>query len=479
MIFGTELCEQFVNHEIMSLAEDPSFKVRKAVAEHLVEISKVVAPSTFSNKMLPLYYSLARDTIWGVRKAAADSIVGMAKLVNLQTRLTDLTNVLCTLLEDISQWVQKAALQRLGEFIAALMPSIIPSQLVTYYATMAIANESDEEEVGYQCAYNFPGVFYACGKPQWDKLRKTYFALWELDFPRVVRTLCSSLHEVVRILGSDRAASELVPLFLENLQELGEGVVPLLKNAGSVLASANHEQRSTFLECLQALHDKSGNKWRVRQTIATHLFDYAKNYEMEVIFKSFWPLCLTLCSDNVWSVRMSSAKTAWRFTDHCRTQDFCETMKSDVAALAGNPRWNVRAVFCVVCGEMWRTKELLVEGCLNLLLEMLEDKVQGVRMAALKSLETISRNSSDCVNIQETLRGNPLLQEMLSRIREEEIEEMKDVQEKVEVSSFVTEEEASQIDEETLLKEIETEGPEKKVKIPVGIKIDEVDGPIN
>lgn len=220
-LFGTELCEQFVTHEIMSLSEDPSFKVRKATAEHLVAICKVVTPATYSQRMFPLYCRLASDSIWGVRKAAADNIVEIAKLSSLEERLNTLTHILLTLLQDISQWVHKAASQKLGQFIATLIPSVIPPALIDIYSSMAFSEGADEEEVIYQCAYNFPAVLYACGKGLWNKLSKIYRALWDVNIDKVTYSLASSVHEVAKLLGPEQAATAIMPIFLEQLEDNG------------------------------------------------------------------------------------------------------------------------------------------------------------------------------------------------------------------------------------------------------------------
>jgi hypothetical protein len=77
-----------------------------------------------------------------------------------------------------------------------------------------------------------------------------------------------------------------------------------------------------------------------------------------------------------------------------------------------------------------------------------------------------------------SLRANELIQKMLKQEEEKEklpLEETKATYEKMEVYEFITEEEACKVDEESLLKEIETEGPEKIAKIPIGMKIDEID----
>eukprot|EP01022_Parablepharisma_sp_SALTPOND_P033017 TRINITY_DN88052_c0_g1_i1.p1 TRINITY_DN88052_c0_g1~~TRINITY_DN88052_c0_g1_i1.p1 ORF type:complete len:729 (-),score=60.12 TRINITY_DN88052_c0_g1_i1:3672-5789(-) len=392
-IFGTELCEQFVTHEIMSLAEDPSFKVRKAVAEHLVEICKVVAPITFTQKMFPLYCTLAADTIWGVRKAAADNIVEVAKLCDLEVKLTVLTSIMLALLQDISQWVQRAALQRLGEFIATLMPSIIPTNLVDSYATMAVVKGSDEEEVVYQCAYNFPAVLYACGKSQWEKLRNIYLSLWDLDSDKVTHTLCCSIHEIAKILGSETASDELLPIFLERVQDIDENLIPLLENASDMLSMANEDQEEEFLENLQNLLEDSGKKWRVREAIANHLFDYAKHYTPSIVFKKFWGIAMMLCGDNVWHVRKGAAKNVWRLLDYCKGQEFQTMMKSDILSLAEDSKWNSRQLFCLMCMEMWQAEELLADSFIEKLAGLAKDKVPGVRISVANALKTIYKRS--------------------------------------------------------------------------------------
>ena len=394
-IFGTELCEQFVTHEIMSLAEDPSFKVRKAAAEHLVEICKVVAPATFIQKMFPLYCTLAGDTIWGVRKAAADNIVEIAKLCSLDVRLTILTSILQTLLQDISQWVQRAALQRLGEFIATLMPSIIPNSLIDSYAAIAVVKGSDEEEVVYQCAYNFPAVLYACGKSHWEKLRKIYLSLWDLESDKVTHTLCCSLHEVCKILGSEVASEGLLPIFLERCQDIDGNLLPLLENAGDILSLAKEDQKEEFLESLQTLQEESGKKWRVREAIATHLFDYAKHYDAHTVFKKIWAIAMLLCVDDVWHVRNGAAKNVWRLLNYCKTEECLEMMKLDVISLSGDSKWSTRQQFCIICGEMWQCADLLEGHFIVPLVELAKDKVVGVRIAVMNALKNITSKSGN------------------------------------------------------------------------------------
>jgi len=477
----------------MCLAEDPSFKVRKAAAEHLVEICKVVVPLTFTQKMFPLFCTLAADTIWGVRKAAADNIVEIAKLCNLETRLTVLTPILLNLLQDISHWVQRAALQRLGEFIATLMPNIIPAALVDSYSSMAVVKSADEEEVVYQCAYNFPAVLLACGKSQWEKLKGIYKSLWDLDSDKVTHTLCCSLHEVAKILGKEISESELMPIFLDRIQTIDENLFPLLQNAPFFLDISNEDQKDEFLETLQMLHEDSKKKWRVREKIAENLYEIAKHYNQAIVFKKIWGLAMLLCGDDTFNVRKMSAKVIWKLLDYCKDEEFVSMMKGDIQSFAKDDKWIARQLFCIICKEMWSCTEFLTGGFLEQLAELAKDKTPGVRIMAANALKTISTKNGIFLNIIfgiEKLKSNELIIKTINDLKNDSCKNVKEIllleeakqaisiikpDAKIEQSELITEEQATKIDIEAILKEIETEGPDKIAKMPVGMKIDEID----
>ena len=69
-VMGRELCCQFVLPEIVSLADDPAFRVRKAAALRIGALCVVVGEELTVARLLPVYEVLSRDEIWGVRKAS-------------------------------------------------------------------------------------------------------------------------------------------------------------------------------------------------------------------------------------------------------------------------------------------------------------------------------------------------------------------------------------------------------------------------
>ena len=63
---GQELCNQFVVPTMEHLADDESFRVRKAVALHLSGIIKSVDYEVNDERLVPMWITLAEDEIWGV-----------------------------------------------------------------------------------------------------------------------------------------------------------------------------------------------------------------------------------------------------------------------------------------------------------------------------------------------------------------------------------------------------------------------------
>jgi len=59
--FGPEICSNYLMYEIVSLQDDPVYKVRKETVRHIVNISKVVQPEMFIGVLLPVFKKLCTD----------------------------------------------------------------------------------------------------------------------------------------------------------------------------------------------------------------------------------------------------------------------------------------------------------------------------------------------------------------------------------------------------------------------------------
>lgn len=252
---------------------------------------------------------------------------------------------------------------------------------------------------------------------------------------------------------------------------------------------AEPESKLAFLDLLQTLHEESGKKWRIRNTIAQHIFDYAQHYEPEPVFKKMWGLTMLLCVDDVSRVRESAAKQVWRIVAKCKDQEFISIMTSDVQMLAGDQKWSCRQLYTIICAEMWQDLELLESTFLSGLLGLCKDPAVGVRLAAAKSLKKMLDSSGTSAFLEsiEKIRTNAWIQQAEKDLREDSSPRIKEVflqgvggdgkkqEEEKMPGELISEEDATKIDLTSIEKEIAQEGGEKKSKMPLGFKIDEID----
>ena len=110
-VVGRDLCCQFVLPEIVSLADDPVFRVRKAAALKLGSLCSAVGEQLSVQRLLPVYEVLARDEIWGVRKASVESMAEVAAVMPVEVRTGQLVALFQEFHGDGSRWVRIAACQ--------------------------------------------------------------------------------------------------------------------------------------------------------------------------------------------------------------------------------------------------------------------------------------------------------------------------------------------------------------------------------
>jgi serine/threonine-protein phosphatase 4 regulatory subunit 1 len=73
LTFGLNLATQFVTPELISLAEDPVFRVRKSAALNLKLVMAETTHQDAINRLQPAYCRLGRDDMHRVRKMCAEA----------------------------------------------------------------------------------------------------------------------------------------------------------------------------------------------------------------------------------------------------------------------------------------------------------------------------------------------------------------------------------------------------------------------
>ncbi|EEY69065.1 uncharacterized protein PITG_05244 [Phytophthora infestans T30-4] len=161
--FGPELCQQFCVPELISLSEDPVFRVRKSTALSFSNVCKTAGVELSRERLIPAFHRLSKDDIWGVRKACAECLVNVALALAPADRGPMLIPLFESFINDSSRWVRMAAYQSLGPFLAALEKNQVTDELVGHFTSMATTAASQlggsgEVDIKFHCAFNFPAV---------------------------------------------------------------------------------------------------------------------------------------------------------------------------------------------------------------------------------------------------------------------------------------------------------------------------------
>ena len=239
-LLGKDICQNFLMYEIVSLQDDPIYRVRKETVSRMINISKVLGKEIFLHILFPVYKKLANDQIWGVRRSAVEMLPHISSLCPTEIKNGILIDMFKKFASDTSKWVKMATFQYLGPFIASYAGNESnPQVLIEYYVSMCQQqNQSPDNEVPYHCAFNFPAVLHTLGASHWPKLKPLHEMLAKDPRWKVRRTLAFSLFEVAKIIGPQLTESELVPAlfqFMKDVDEVREGINLTLPKFLSVL----------------------------------------------------------------------------------------------------------------------------------------------------------------------------------------------------------------------------------------------------
>ncbi|ETW06513.1 hypothetical protein, variant [Aphanomyces invadans] len=351
---GRDLCCQFCVPEFISLAGDPVFRVRKAIALNCVQVCTTAGPDVTEERLLPAFLRLANDDIWGVRKACAESLSDFAKTLPLSTRATVLAPLFSAFAKDQSKWVRIAAYQQLGPFMSTLSPATISDVLVTAYTNMAtqpgvLLLGGAESDIKFHCAFNYPAVTTTLGVHQWGKLAAGFDALARDGFWKVRRTLSYSLHEMAKLLGPDLTEKHLVPAFAYFLDDVDDVKLGSITHFCDFLARVPPSSRSRFLPELAkftALPSKFKLKWRFRALVAQQLPSFCTVFDAPATFDAVAPLVFSLSQDDVATVRDASiAAMPPLFAAVKESDEWTCSLSDQLLALQASPKYLTRQTF--------------------------------------------------------------------------------------------------------------------------------------
>ncbi|RHY11173.1 hypothetical protein DYB28_000016 [Aphanomyces astaci] len=307
--------------EFISLAGDPVFRVRKAIALNCVQVCTIAGPA-----VTEAFLRLAKDDIWGVRKACAESLSDFAMTLSGPTRARVLAPLFSTFATDQSKWVRIAAYQQLGPLIATLSRDGVSDVLVTAFTNMATKPSTlllggAEADIKFHCAYNYPAVAATVGPTLY----------------------------MAKLLGPDLTDAHLVPAFAYFLDDIDDVKLGSITHFGEFLARVPPSSRARFLPELAkftALPPKFKLKWRIRAVVAEQLPAFCTVFETSATFDTVAPLVFALSQDDVACVRDASiAAMPSLFASVKDSAEWTDALTSQLLDLQTSPSYLTRQTF--------------------------------------------------------------------------------------------------------------------------------------
>ena len=82
-----------------------------------------------------------------------------------------------------------------------------------------MTEKSNNKDVCYYAAFNFPAFIDVQGKDDWPKFKKLFQKLTSVSDISTKRTLSHSIHELAQVLGPELVMSDLVSVFNKFLED--------------------------------------------------------------------------------------------------------------------------------------------------------------------------------------------------------------------------------------------------------------------
>ena len=413
-ILGRDLLEQYVVPQVASFADDHECKVRKSVAENLINICEGISPECFKKKMLPLYEKISKDSMWNVRKVAVEILPKITKLCDKEIISSKLLNIFKSFCQDQKNFVRYEAVEIFGEFLSLLDKDDIKNytQLLDFYINTIEEctknNKKDDITIIQKCAYNFPAVLVMYGAENWEKLKPCFVKMAEQKDDRIKMPLAASLGEISKILGNEVTENDLLDFvdkfYKENNSEMKMKILGILPD---IIRNISSNKKNQYLENIKIMIGNKEDKWRKRLAYSKIIGKFHNTYSDTIIYKRVFPIAINFCFDDVHTIREKSAGHNSRILLQLLTgkEDYKKKTYTIVKSFAQSINFSYRQLFILMCKHLFESEELYKNYIAPLLLDLAYDKIVNVRISLSKFIEKIiKKNKFNYLKNDETMR---------------------------------------------------------------------------
>ncbi|ORX50959.1 ARM repeat-containing protein [Hesseltinella vesiculosa] len=322
-VLGPERATEDCLPIVEQLAQDAMFFVRKEAAVAIGSLANVVDPQVALDRLLPLYSAYTRDSIWHVRCSCLLTLPLLCGVLDDETKAQLAVEAVEMFKNDVSRNVRNTLAEVIGELITKFLPDDwettgtpgkVPEPLLEFFLSLGASSNSNqmfklETDRALICAYNFPAVVVTAGADFWDShLKETYLGLTKDYQIKVRRTFAYSLHEIARIIGSERTERDLVQIFALYLMDLDDVKQGVMEHLADFLGTLAVSSRNEYIPILIEVWDGVMTNWRLRDTLAAQLREIALLFDAARVVEHILPLAIRGCHDEFATVRQTAVE---------------------------------------------------------------------------------------------------------------------------------------------------------------------------
>ena len=433
--FGQDWCENYLMPQLWFFGNDEEEEIRKQVLTALPFLCCEISYEMIGTKIYNLIKKIASDKCTDIRK---NSIPCLANIINVYQEkgkkskemekkkeiekeknkeknndkpeekineikidpgsVKNFLGIIEKFILDKEKCVRDKVIEHIGEIISPLEKEELSQKLLNFYIDSANEfyynkeivpiksskktskkkednpEESKNENINYWFAYNFPAVLLCYGMELWPKLGPIFKNMCKEKDLKVRRSIISSFHEIVKIVGEEITEKELLILYDNFLNSKNPGEKKYaIKNLPKLLSNVSKEIREKYFKYFDAvsifqknINNKAGNlfftNWKNKVDVIEGILLYYNLYDKDVVYKSILPQCINFCFDDVYKVRSISCKVLANLILYLYQEDFKKNELFELLELfALHKKYYQRICFTKMCKVLLKSTNLYNE----------------------------------------------------------------------------------------------------------------------
>jgi len=392
-----------LQHNFLKLAKDSMPQVRRAVAENVGSLMKILPRAQAEELVFPTLLELTSDDQDSVRVRGLQSLIDVSLLIEEEANVNKLRWSIRRLCTDTSWRVRFLAASKFNQICASLEKE--SQSMLDIYVKLL---KDVEAEVRAAASSQLPEI---CSKWITEDVMKSKFVSILKNLSKDENKYARAQFAEVVVAAGSRYSSEFVgshilPSVLDLLKDPEpEPRLKCLSNLDLDVVNAM-DLLEALMPCITQLAED--DKWRIRQSVMAMLPNLSSRLGTQIVDERIKTLMFKLMEDQVNKVRETAAQTMLKICQQLNDQEWTEKTAAEIFEKSKGQNY-LRKQTALECIQHM-IDILPTQKCIELLLKFAEDKVPNVRF----KLCTIMRNLIQCRKVPQ--EQYPIILETLKKL---------------------------------------------------------------